>query len=580
MTTDAPRPFQEHRRISWQTFISEKLRMIRQPHYSHRQAYRSSGRPRGPRGDASESTTQTLDPLPDFDRSFITRNICILGLVITWIASIASIIAGSKIIAKSRSTGGVAISSSKATSFTQIGFPLLFDIGVAFSTECMGFIHTASLRWGRFREGCLEFNSNLRLCSVGSGPNGPFFNIVSMILLIMTYCASSQVFPLYADMEFDLIDGHTVITYQHSPLYPGLVNGLALTALGGGLLVLAFITTWSLASMVGKIHTWSSNPLNNTFAALHVTLAGRERNDVLDRTPGYSRRSQRQQLAQSSRIRIGKPGRLQRKQRSALGSNLSILTILIFVWILGLLTFVWAILVWHMGARGAANTKSFFEGAKGTADMSMLLANSAYPSTTAGYFISCTVQALYTIGLHLVELLVNFSRDEDVWRKAAPSSTKGSCQGARLRGDSIVAAISSWQTLLLFAFKPTVHWLFGLSMSFMEVGYDGKPWFGSVLSFRATPTFVLAGIWILLSIFATVLALMRPRGYQPAAWGRIPLLEKLVDDWGVPGEEETTRLFWGDKGVQNGARKAGTSSNKDQIGHIQTSGLYCIPESY
>lgn len=545
--------------------------MVRQPrgHYSHRQAHRSSGRPRG---NASESITQTVDPLPEFERSFTTRNICILGLVITWIASIASIITGSKIIAKSRSTGGVAISSSKATSFTQLGVPLLLDIGVAFSTECMGFIHTASLRWGRFRQGCLEFNSNLRLCSVGSGPNGPFLNIVSMILLIMTYCASSQVFPLYADMEFDLIDGHTVITYRHSPLYPGLVNGLALTALGGGLLALAFITTWSLASMVGKIHTWSSNPLNNTLAALHVTLAGRERNDF-DGTPGYSRNIQR-------RIRIGKPGRLQRKQRSALGSNCSILIILILLWILGLLTFVWAVLVWYMGARGAANTKSFFEGANGTADMSMLLANSAYPSTTAVYFISCTVQALYTIGLHLVELLVNFSRDEDVWRKAAPSSTKGSCQGARLRGGSIVAAISSWQTLLLFAFKPTVHWLFGLSMSFMEVGYDGTPWFGSVLSFRATPTFVLAGIWILLSIFATVLALMRPRGCQPAAWGRILLLEKLVDDWGVPGEEETTRLFWGDKGVQNGVRKAGTSSDKDQIGHIQTSGHYCLPESY
>jgi hypothetical protein len=219
---------------------------------------------------------------------------------------------------------------------------------------------------------------------------------------------------------------------------------------------------------------------------------------------------------------------------------------MVFIWFLGVLTFVWAILVLEQRARGAANSKSFAENV--TSDMNMLLANYAYKVTgpTAIHFIAYTIQALYTIGLHLVELLVNFSRDEDVWSRAAPSSSKGSCQGARLRGGPITAAISSWQTLVLFASKPTVHWLFGLSMSFMEVEWDGIPWFGAVLAFRATPTFVFAGIWILLAVFATTLASRKPRGYQPAAWGRLPL-EKLIDDWGTPGEQDDTRLWWGDK---------------------------------
>jgi hypothetical protein len=146
------------------------------------------------------------------------------------------------------------------------------------------------------------------------------------------------------------------------------------------------------------------------------------------------------------------------------------------------------------------------------------------------------------------ELLASL-RDE--LRKAAPSNSteavRTTCPGARLREGSIIAALSSWQTLVLFAFKPVVHWLFGLSMTFMEVGYAGTEWFGGVLSLRATPTFVLAGTWILLAVFATLLALRRPKGYQPAAWGQLPLLEKLVEDWGVLGEGEETRLCWRDK---------------------------------
>jgi hypothetical protein len=156
---------------------------------------------------------------------------------------------------KFRSTDRGSILSAKPSSFTQVGIPLLLDIGVAFPTDCIGFIRTAFLRWGPFQERDLEFNSNLRLSSAASGPNGWFTNIISTILLIMTYCASSQVFLLYADVSFTEIDGLTVPTYQYSAVYGGLINSPAFTALGVGLLGQALITSWSLALMYGNIYS-------------------------------------------------------------------------------------------------------------------------------------------------------------------------------------------------------------------------------------------------------------------------------------------------------------------------------------
>jgi len=62
-----------------------------------------------------------------------------------------------------------------------------------------------------------------------------------------------------------------------------------------------------------------------------------------------------------------------------------------------------------------------------------------------------------------------------------PYRAPGLCHGAGLRGGSIAAAVISLQTLILFAFKPLVHWLFGLSLSVMEMGFDGQAWAGAVL---------------------------------------------------------------------------------------------------
>lgn len=81
--------------------------------------------------------------------------------------------------------------------------------------------------------------------------------------------------------------------------------------------------------------------------------------------------------------------------------------------------------------------------------------------------IVAALQSLVTMSVHCVELLVNRSRDEQLWRKAmrqrhrknAENSNSGS---ADIRISSFKAALTSWQTITLFAFKPVIHWMFGL----------------------------------------------------------------------------------------------------------------------
>ena len=53
-------------------------------------------------------------------------------------------------------------------------YTLLFTLTISICTECLGCIHSTSLRWALAKEGRLEFNSNLRLfssahTSVGNG---------------------------------------------------------------------------------------------------------------------------------------------------------------------------------------------------------------------------------------------------------------------------------------------------------------------------------------------------------------------------------------------------------------------------
>jgi hypothetical protein len=220
---------------------------------------------------------------------------------------------------------------------------------------------------------------------------------------------------------------------------------------------------------------------------------------------------------------------------------------------------------------------------------------SALRQMCLGLLIVFAVQSLQTIGLHCTELLVNIWRDEEVWRAAYVRSKKGFLHikgkrgGARLITGAFSSAILSKSYVALFLLKALLHWLLGQSISpsvyivpmssygLAHIGTDGAT-LGDLLfgEFRFdmfyTRLIVYAITAIVFAIFTTALALSKPDGPQPVAWGHLQTIADLVDDWTV---SEDGDLWWGDKGSNHASiRHAGTSAKETDLGEIVLDAYY------
>jgi hypothetical protein len=149
----------------------------------------------------------------------------------------------------------------------------------------------------------------------------------------------------------DLSFGNLGAQYQYINQYGGLANGVAITALGIGLLGQAVIKTWCLSSMEIGIYSWSSNPRNNTLAFIHLRyLPAVEPNEswrtiYARRRRGFSRRrlSRRRTSRQGYQYRGYRPspGRLKATQPSVCSNDYQVSLITVFIWVLAALTLVW-----------------------------------------------------------------------------------------------------------------------------------------------------------------------------------------------------------------------------------------------
>jgi hypothetical protein len=175
------------------------------------------------------------------------------------------------------------------------------------------------------------------------------------------------------------------------------------------------------------------------------------------------------------------------------------------------------------------------------------------------------------------------SRDEDAWRAADagnPQRREPSKRGGRLSTNAFKAALTSWQNAVLFVSKALLHWLLGQSISpsleympnsaygISDTGishyYQFDMIYMRIFAFSIVATF--------LAIFTTYLALRRPKGPQPTAWGHFQTLADLIDDWNF---DKNGGLWWGDKGMNaDGVRHAGTSGNRDVLGNILMDSQY------
>lgn len=210
----------------------------------------------------------------------------------------------------------------------------------------------------------------------------------------------------------------------------------------------------------------------------------------------------------------------------------------------------------------------------------------------------CLSQGCQSIGLHCVELLVDLSRDESTWRGTYNDDQKAAA-GARLQTNQILAALSCWESIVLFFAKALLHSVLGLAMmpevieSSLDAGCNSQEGGCSHYTIDITMSysrlFVYAALTALLASFTTFMAFRKRKGYLPATTGHLPTIANLVDDWQT---DDKGRLWWGDKFPsesemdsadmascsytvrQSLSRHAGTSPAKSLVGPIRAGYLY------
>lgn len=477
------------------------------------------------------------------DKSLIVRKACLLVLGLSYIGSLASLAASiylyvANIDASYFDNGRTWSAVTDISPAARAILSLVLSTIVTTCTEAMGYIHSVTLRWALLRERRLQYSSNLRLlsCAHRSWPNSMWANSLFAIALVFSYVGASQALVSYTSGG----------QYPAPPRNGALANGPALLVLGLGLLIQAVISTACLLQNFSRTPTWSSNIFIITLACLQ------ERPDTLQR------KKDRCLLSAYSAIHERHEGVVKphHRQPSMLLTDPGTRHIVRFIWFLPLVVLSWAIVVAVLVAvlpTQQANVIGYFP--------SLNLSMNTVPGLFTAIVIVGAFQAFATIGLHAVELLVTRYRDEQCWRRASktPGVTGNNNRSTRPY-ISVMAGLTSWQSLSLFILKPLIHWLFGSSLT--TSNFYGRA--SAYMDYRYI--FPLAAATLVLAAFATVLSHHEPRGAMPSAWGHLQTLADLIDDW---GDGEAEEICWGDKGWNSdGTRHAGTATDTSRLNAI------------
>lgn len=472
----------------------------------------------------SAESADLLTPT-DYDRGISIRNICVGFLALSWLAGLSAIIVPL-----------VAFHQKGPWSFTLRPaavevIALAMNIFVTVLNESMGYIHSTSLRWALQKERRLTFNANLRLFSSSSRTtvNKWYTNLAVIICAILTYSTPSLTYLRLGDTNVGDFTGNSVI-----------VNRVAVVCLGIGITGQAAVSLSALFS--NQIPTWSSNPFDTVKACLQMGTLQRVPNRCMMGIKDATKPSQ------SKCPTVSHPGMI--------SSHIEVKWIFWLAWSLVPLGIIWGVVVKWLadnlsndslaGGSWALMPQNNGDWASDRSPYVVLrLYKFARNQYVAGFLCIILVsglQAILTIVLHCIELLINLHRDEIFWRTA--SSTEG-CQCSSY--DSMLAACKSWPTVVLFFGKAVIHWLFGLSVTeyyerdieWSKVESKLRPF----LRFRPVQIFYMTGMLVLISFLASFLAFKRSQGAQPAAYGHLQTLSNLIDEW--PAERD---FFWGHKG--------------------------------
>ncbi|KAG1773836.1 hypothetical protein EDD22DRAFT_965119 [Suillus occidentalis] len=458
-----------------------------------------------------------------YDRSLTSRRYALVGVACSSLFSCSCITAGIVTLANHGVMGVTHMymqpmyMSDPQLDLRKEILALAFNLIVTLCTESIGFIHNISLRSALASESRLRFNTNLRLLTAARGwcnPNGALLNSISVVLLIISYSSASLVVCLDAP-SFWGYDDDIALT------------GLPLLVLGVALLLQVIITLFGMRTV--KILTWSSSPFDLTAALVHHTQL----------TPATSRC-----MRCVSALDVGGgPARPSETQPSAWHAHPSIRKVVISLWGIVAACAGWAALVMYIWNKYrdavfmsndalTTQTWSFFSSTAASYMMYRM------PDVGIKWWIVvfvnvAVVQGPLTLGLHCSELIVNVIRDERQWRCATRR------KGLKTATNPVKPIFTHPICLVLFVAKPFLHWMFGLSIFVDGNVAEEQVTFFTLSMFTAQIWNLCFALFIFASFF-TFVALRRPRGPQPAAYGHVQTLANLVDEW-------SPVMWWGHK---------------------------------
>ncbi|KAG2149350.1 hypothetical protein DEU56DRAFT_61160 [Suillus clintonianus] len=477
----------------------------------------------------------TLESGNDFyDRSLTSRRYALVGVACSCIVSCCCIVAGTIIVAFLRGNG--AIPTKLNTNLQKEMLVLVLNLIVTLCTESTGFVHNIALRSALASERRLRFNTNLRLLTAAHGwrnPNGALLNVITAILLIISYNSASLVI-LFLDNSGDTT-GKAFYVY---------IAGLPLLLLGVALLLQVMIALSGLRSV--KILTWSSSSFDLTAAMVHHTQL----------TPAPFRC-----MRGVSDMDVDEgPAKPSETQPSAWHAHPSVRKVIISLWALVVACAGWATLVMVISNKFdggllpspalSSESWSFFPSEQYSNALVYGIPLSGGVSVQwwiLSFVNLAVVQGPLTIGLHCSELIANVIRDERHWKSATGR------KGLRMATNPLASLFSNPLSLVLLVAKPALHWMFGLSFTLLASGGNQTLEMVAIYMFTAQIWNLCLALFIF-ACFFTLIALLRPHSPQPAAYGHLQTLANLVDEW-------SPVMWWGHKEDRASYCHAGTSDH-------------------
>ncbi|KAG2359425.1 hypothetical protein BDR07DRAFT_1378719 [Suillus spraguei] len=469
-------------------------------------------------------TKSIVDTRTDFyDRSLKSRRYAFVGLACSSIFSCSCIVTGIAILAK-HGVIGTAVGNLVHTEegLTQLLLQkeilnLALNVTVTLCTESIGFVHGISLRSALASESRLRFNTNLHLLTAARGwyhPNGTLHNGILVVLLIISYSSASL-----------------VVCVDETRSGDGMAfAGLPILILSVALLLQVMIAVSGIQAV--KILTWSSSPFDLTATLVHH----------MQLTPATSK-CMRCVPDLDTDEGPAKPSEIQPSEWHA---HRSTRKVVIFLWVIVVACAGWAAFVMHVWDKYPL-TRSGSPDARTLQTWSFLPHNL---SPCIVYFVPgvdlemwilllvnmAAIQGPLTLGLHLSELIANVFRDEKQGRCA--TGRKGLITATNpvkmIFTDPICLVLFVAKFFLRYSFLS--NWMFGLSFSRHTPGKIEAP---MVYMYTAQIWNLCIALFIF-SRFFTFVALRRPHGPQPAAYGHVQTLANLVDEW-------SPVMWWGHK---------------------------------